>query len=287
MSTRPLAWPVIALVLAFAASAALAQQDAPPGPKPKPKPVPERRDYTPHKRTKEQVVRLTKEAEEKATEFAGFINGRLEDATESKAVGWGGVIAAAAVGCVSLFFGWLLVQNLLVPSAPVLGVITGAALTFSLVESFYTGASPAFRIVVIVIGCILGLAAYLFSALRARPVATFLVVMSPFLIIALFLFPYNRGLGLGLFIAALLIGFMAMVNVRPLSIFASAVFGACALMGGFGLVAHVIDADDTVVQHAWNWLVGAPLMLLIAWAVVAFVGMSFQFATGPRGSLQG
>jgi hypothetical protein len=280
MGTRLLTLLLTALLLACAASSILAQEAAEP-------PRRERRDYTPHKKTKEQVAKLTQQAEEKARGFAAFANERLEKATDSKVVGWGGVVAAAVIGALSLFFGWLLVQALLVPSAPVLGLITGAVLAFSIVESFYTQAAPLFRVILVVLGCMLGVTAYLFSALRARPVATFLVIMSPFLIIAAFLFSYSQMLGLLLFAGGFVAGFLAMVNVRPLSIFATSVLGSSALVLGFGLVAHVMESDDTVVQSAWNWLVESPLMLIIGWTVIAIAGMSFQFATGPRGTLEG
>jgi hypothetical protein len=285
MRTTPLSLLFIALILAFTASLAVAQQEGAAGGGQEP--PRERRDYTPHKKTKEQVARLTREAEEKARGFAEFANERLEKATESKVIGWGGVLTATIVGAVALLFGWLLVQTLLVPSAPVLGLITGAVLAFSIVESFYTHAAPFVRLGLVGLGCLLGVTAYLFSALRAKPVATFLVIMSPFLIIAAFMFSYSEVLGLLLFAGGFIAGFLAMVNVRPLSVVASSVFGSSALIIGFGMMSHVMESDDTVVQQAWNWLVESPAMLLIAWAVLAFVGLSFQFATGPRGTLQG
>jgi MFS family permease len=284
MGTRPLICLLIALVLAFCAVPAAAQQ-APPVPGQKPAKA--RPSYTPHKETKEEVTRLTQEAEEKARDFATFANERLEKATDSRVIGWGAVVASVIAGGLSLFFGWLLIQTLLVPSAPVVGLITGAVLAFSIVESSYTQASPFVRLALVALGGALALGAYLFSALRAKPIATFLVIMSPFLIIAALLFSYSEVLGFVLFAGGFVAGFLAMMNVRPLSVFASSVFGASALLGAFGMMAHVMEGNDAPLQQAWDWLVEGPMMLLIAWVVIAFVGMSFQFATGPRGSLQG
>jgi hypothetical protein len=77
-----------------------------------------------------------------------------------------------------------------------------------------------------------------------------------------------------------------MIEVRPLSIVATSLVGAGALVATWGLLAHLLGGDAPFVQDIFKWLIDNPLMLAIAWGALAFVGTCFQFATGPRGALQ-
>ncbi len=136
-------------------------------------------------------------------------------------------------------------------------------------------------------GVALGLALYLFSALRARPVAAFLVVLSPFLILAMPLFglPHTQVVGLVLFCAGLLAGFAAMVEVRPLAIISTSLFGAACMIGAWGTLGHLLGKRVIFVNDSFTWTTGQPIMLVLVWVVLGFVGISYQFTTGPKGTL--
>lgn len=276
-----LAAAVLCAAMLVALPAALAQQQPET-----PLSQEEDRDYTPHKRTKEEAAKLVAGAEERVRTFADYINAQFDAATESSFIGWGFLAGAGAVGLVSLFFGWTLVQTLLVPCAPVVGLATGAVISFSLVEAFYEQSTPGFRIALMGVGCLAGIALFLFAAVRAKPIAALLVVMAPFLILASVLFPFSDAAGLAVAVVGFVAGFMAMVSVRPLCIFGTSLLGAMMLISVFGLLAHLGTGTEGAVRQAWDWFVAYPLMLAILLGIVSFLGLSFQFSTGPRGSLQ-
>jgi hypothetical protein len=228
-------------------------------------------------------------AEEQVQSFAEYANNLFESVTGRALLGWGSFAVAVLIGLVAMLFGWTLVQSLLVPFAPVWGLATGGVTAFCIVQAFYTGRPTWFRLVVLAVGVTTGLSLYLFSALRAKPVAAFLVIMSPFLILAAFLFPQQGVLGLVIFCAGVLAGFAAMIEVRPLAIISTSMLGAGAFMAAYGLLAHLVGEQDTFafLRDSFNWLIGRPGMLAIVWGVLTFIGANFQFGTGPRGTLEG
>jgi len=247
-----------------------------------------------HDATVQQAERLAQMAGSKVKDFAGQVDTHLENLTSNRLVGWVLVGLGALLGALCMFFGWTLVKSLLIPFAPVLGLSTGAAIAFCIVEAFYAGESRPvwFRLTVLVIGAGLGVAGYLFSALRAKPIAAFLVVMSPFLILSSVLFSYkvfayHEIVALLLFCTGFLVGFAAMIEVRPVSIVSTALLGACVLLTVLGLTSHLMGERMVVLGDIFNWLIENPGMLAITVGVLVFVGAGFQFTTGPRGSLEG
>jgi hypothetical protein len=57
-------------------------------------------------------------------------------------------------------------------------------------------------------------------------------------------------------------------------------------MGTWGLLSHLLHGQPPFVRDVFQWLIQNPEMLAVAWGALSFVGIAFQFATGPRGSLQ-
>ena len=250
-----------------------------------PGPAGEQPEETPEQKLKRQAYQLEQRAEQKVSDFATGANAQLENVTKNRQLSWGLVIASVLVGLISLLYGWTLIQALLIPFAPVWGLLTGGVTAFCIVEAFYTNSQTWFKLVLLAVGVALGLALYLFSALRAKPVAAFLVVLSPFLILAVLLFPEAQLAGLVIFCAGFLAGFAAMIEVRPLAIFATAIFGAGCFLATWGLLAHLVGDQVKVLPDSFGWTIDQPLMLCIIWAVITFVGVSYQFTTGPRGTL--
>ncbi len=242
---------------------------------------------SPEHMLKRQYSELTTKAGLKVGSFAAYADEKLEKLAHSRGLAWGLLVAAVVIGLVCMLYGWTLIQSLLIPLAPVWGVMTGGVTAFCIIEAFYTGSDKWFRVVLLTVGVALGLALYLFSALRAKPVAAFLVVVSPFLILAMPLFglPQTQVVGIILFCAGLLAGFAAMVEVRPLAIVSTSVFGAGCMLGAWGTLGHLLGKNFAFAVDSFTWLISQPLMLVIAWAVIAFVGISYQFTTGPKGTL--
>jgi hypothetical protein len=240
----------------------------------------------PKEELKEGVSRVTERAGEKLTEFAAYADGLFEKATSNRLLGWLMLALAAVGGLISIFYGWSLIQRLLIPFAPFWGLMTGGGIAFCLISAFYTERETWFKLLLLVVGVGAGLALYLFSALRAKPVAAFLVILSPFLILAAFLFPIHDTLGLVIFCAGFVAGFAAMIEVRPLAIVSTSFFGAGCLLAAVGILSHLIGDGAPWLRDFFQWLAVHPLALVVALAVLTFLGSNFQFMTGPRGTLE-
>ncbi|MFO8006487.1 MAG: hypothetical protein R6V05_01995 [Candidatus Brocadiia bacterium] len=233
-----------------------------------------------------EAAELGREAGKKAGEIARHADSLLERATRQRWVGWVAFLGALAVGLMALFYGWHLIQTFLIPFAPFWGLITGGSIAFCLIAAFYTQRDVWFRLLLFAVGSAFGFGLYLFSALRAKPVAAFLCIMSPFLMAAAFLFPVHDKVALAIFAVGFLAGFAAMIEVRPLAVVSTSIFGACSLLVGLGLLSHLVAERADWVRDAFTWLMDNPLIALVAWLVIAFAGSNFQFMTGPRGGLE-
>jgi hypothetical protein len=269
---------ILLLTLALPAVGVRAAEPATPAPE---EPAP-RHDLGAH------VDAVKQETRRQVGAFAEYATGLFETLASNGAVAWPLMVAAVLVGLISATYGWTLVKNMLVPFAPVWGMATGGVMAFCLIETLYRGHPTWWRLLLFGAGLLAGLAVYLFSALRAKPIAAFLVVLSPFLIGAAFLFPTRQLLGLFVFIIGVGAGFAAMIQVRPLAIISTSLFGAGCMLWAYGLLAELIDAAGPlhVVADSFQWLLNKPLFLLLVWGLVGFMGMNFQFSTGPRGTLE-
>ncbi len=285
---------VLAIVLAGLLGAGALAPQAPPPDQAQPDQgveEPERRERPPkagdqRAAIKREVAGLGREAAERAGEIARHADSLLEQATRRRWIGWVAFLGALAVGLMAMFYGWHLIQTFLIPFAPFWGLITGASIAFCLIAAFYSERAVWFRLLLFAVGAAFGFGLYLFSALRAKPVAAFLVIMSPFLVTAAFLFPVQDKVALAIFAVGFVTGFAAMIEVRPLAVVSTSIFGACSLLAGAGLLSHLVGRRADWVRSAFTWLLDNPLIALLAWVVVAFVGANFQFMTGPRGGLE-
>jgi hypothetical protein len=241
----------------------------------------------PDEELKQEAAKLSRYAQQKVRDFAQYSEGQLQKLSEPPAKGWLVLAVGMLVALTALLWGWTLIQALLIPFAPVWGLATGGVMGFCIVQAFYTARPVWFRLMLVAVGVTLGVGLYLFAALKAKPVAAFLVIMSPFLIIATFLFDYNTVVGIAVFCAGFLAGFAAMLEVRPLAIICTSAFGATCTLGCWGVLSYLIGPKLVFIKSSFVWLTDNPLMLLLAWAVVTFIGVNFQFTTGPRGTLEG
>jgi len=199
---------------------------------------------------------------------------------------WCVLILAVVVGMVSLLYGWAVVKSFLVPFAPVWGLALGAVTSLCLVQAFASDKEATWRLAIFVAGSIFGVSLFMFAALRAKPVAVFLVTLSPFIIAAAFLMDLNAKIGIIVCGVGFLAGFAAMIEVRPISIASSAIMGALCFLMAHGLLSHLWGDEESFPARSFTWLTENPLMLLMVVGVLSFLGTNFQLSTGPRGTLE-
>jgi hypothetical protein len=228
---------------------------------------------------------LAQQAGSQVRDFASYLDGHLAKVAQVPLVAWSAFTVLLVAGMLVMFFGWGFVRSLLVPSAPALGLATGGAMAFCLVEAFCADQPDWFRWALLGAGIVLGAGLYLVAALKAKPVAAFLVVLSPFLVLSSLLFPFNATIGLLVFCAGFVAGFAAMIEVRSMSIIATCVLGGSFVLTAWGLLSHLLGGEG-FMRTFFVWLVENPLMLVVALAALVFIGSSFQFATAPRGGLE-
>jgi len=211
----------------------------------------------------------------------------LQGLADPRVKGWTLFGLGALLTAIFMFWGWTVIQSLLIPFAPVWGLVTGGIMAFCTVQAFYLARPPWFKLTLVAVGIVFGVGLYLFAALRAKPVAAFLVILSPFLIMAAFIFDYNSVVGIAVFCGGFVAGFLAMVQVRPLAIVSTSMLGALAAVACYGLLSHLLTSVRvSFVRDSFEWLEANPLMLVILWGVLTFIGTNFQFTTGPRGALE-
>lgn len=226
-------------------------------------------------------------AREVAREFAQRSDERFSDLAGNRFRGWIVFAVMALVGAVSLLYGWTILKSFMVPFAPVWGLSLGAITAFCLIRSFYTDYGHYSQLAILGAGSVFGLSVFLFAALKAKPIAAFLVVLAPFLVAAAFLLDTNSKLGIVIFIIGFIAGFAAMIEVRPMSIISTSLLGSLLLVGAYGLLSHLLSGGSAVfLRDSFKWMLGNPLMLIIAILVLAFLGTNYQFATGPRGTIE-
>jgi hypothetical protein len=282
-----LAAAVLAGLLVCAATAPVAAQEQPPDEAA----TPVRPEVAPRRPEaaagiRDEADKVGEEAGAAATALARKADSAFKMATERADLGWVLFVVSMVVGLVTLFYGWSIIQSLLVPSAPFWGLMTGGAIAFFMVAAFFQQEEIWFKLLLLTVGVAFGFGLYLFSALRAKPVAAFLVIMSPFLMLAAFLLPQHELVGLAVFVAGFVAGFAAMVEVRPLAIISTSLLGGFGLLCCAGLLSHLTSDQAQWFRGAFTYLIERPLITLITIGVVAFVGGNFQFMTGPRGGLE-
>ncbi|MCD6415198.1 MAG: hypothetical protein J7M08_00690 [Planctomycetes bacterium] len=235
---------------------------------------------------KREAKELSRKAGAKIRSFAVYADNFFSRSTKKRNLGWVMFAGAVLVGLVSMFYGWAIVQGFLVPFAPLWGLVTGGSVAFCLVAAFARGEETWLKLLLVSVGTALGFGFYLFSALRARPIGVLLVVMSPFLIAAAFLFPFQDKVALVIFVLGFLLGFAAMIETRPLTIISTSIFGSLFLLSAIGLASHLVGDQAAWLQHSFQWLLKTPYALIAVWLLLAFIASNFQFMIGPRGALE-
>lgn len=255
-------------------STAIDKGQEPAAPEEQPKEEEEAQDIV-----EEKAAELAREAERKARDFAAYANAQLAKLARFPILRWCVLVVMASVGVLSLLLGWGLFESLMVPFASTLGLVTGGWLGFSAIDVLKPDAAGGLRWGALGAGALMGLALYLFSARKAKPVAAFLTILSPFLILSAFIFPYNTALGIILLCVGLLAAAGAMVRMQATTIITTSVLGACALMGAYGLLSHLLRTRMAFLHKSFTFLVNDPIVLLIVLVVLTFVGAHYQRAS--------
>ncbi len=222
---------------------------------------------------------ISREAAEKLRVFAGRVDKHIEALARVRLVGWIAFAAMAAAGSLSLLMGWSLFEAFLTPFTSVWGLATGGFLGFSALQALRPEATEGMQLGALAAGAVVGLAVYFFAARKAKPVAAFLVILSPFAILSCVLFPVNASLGMIVFLIGLLGGGATMMWMTTMIMMATAVFGACSLIGAYGLLSYLLRAHAEFLKNSFAWLLEDPLFLLIVFVVVTYFGLHFQHAS--------
>jgi hypothetical protein len=223
--------------------------------------------------------------------FANWADGEFQSLSETVVVAWVVMLTLTVLGLASMLYGWTAIKSFLVPFAPVWGLALGALTMWAMIRSFYsdTQHTLAWKLALMGGGSLFGVSLFLFAAVKAKPVATFLVIMAPFLAASVFLFDpdtqQGMQLGIAVFAVGFVAGFAAMIEVRPISILSTSFMGTLCLLSTYGILGHVLSGAK-FLNVSFRWLLSEPLMLLLAMAVVTYLGCNFQSSTGPRGSLE-
>lgn len=228
---------------------------------------------------------LREKTEETVKDLGNKVNLELGRVAEKPLKAWCAFGLMVVVGIISLLFGWTIVHSFLVPFAPLWGLALGVATSYSVIQAFYSDWGEYVKLALLGAGALLGMSLFLFTAIRAKPIAAFLIVMSPFLVASAFLLDYSMQTGIALFVIGFVAGFAAMIEIRPLAIGSTSLLGALCFGGAYGLLARLLRGEGTrFLDDSFNWLLANPWMLLIAVGAIMSMGMSFQFASGPRTS---
>ncbi|MCK4299061.1 MAG: hypothetical protein KAX80_05995 [Planctomycetes bacterium] len=249
------------------------------------KPAPKKEDQrSPEEVVKEKAEELAGEAERRVQDFALRADMQLASLSSSRVLGWAALVAMVLVGSISLLRGWFLFDAALVPFTSAWGMVTGGVIGFLVMGAIRPAATSGLQFGALAAGAMLGLAVGVFAARRAKPVAAFLVILSPFLLLSILVFPQSAVGGLILFSLGLLGGMLAMVRMGTMTVLATGVFGACTLMAAYGLLGHLLSSQE-FLRDSFKWLLGDTVVLLIVLAVVAFMGIHFQrTAVGAEGT---
>lgn len=222
---------------------------------------------------------ISREAEERFKDLAGHVDTQLEALARTQMVGWGAFVAMVAAGFASLLLGWSLFEAFLTPFTSVWGLVTGGFLGFSTLQALRPEATEQAQLGALAVGAVVGLTVCFVAARKAKPVAALIVILSPFAILSCILFPVDATLGTVAFLIGLLASAAAMMWMTRMIIIATAVFGACSLIGAYGLLSYLLHAHAGFLKNSFTWLLEDPFFLLIVFAVVTYFGLHFQHAS--------
>jgi len=195
-------------------------------------------------------------------------------------LGWAAALLMALLSVVLLFGGCSLLQHYFTPLVTLIGMGALGFLASSILQSLDIEVNPPFRAIAVAAGCVAGGVFCMLCALRARPFASFLVVLLPLLVASVFAFSFSLVAGTALLVVGLILSVIALRRLRPLAIFSTSLFGAGGLICAWGVFAELTRPSS--VYSSFNWLAEHPWMMLIAFLCVLFVGLNFQALAAPQ-----
>ena len=132
----------------------------------------------------EEGRELAQETEEKLSTLTDRVRDAVDWFAASPYLGWVALALGAFFSLVLLFAGLALLRRYFVSFVTVVGAASGAFIGSSLLMSLSPDASAGVKFVASLVGALLSGGVCVFCALRAKPMASFLVVIFPFLIIS-------------------------------------------------------------------------------------------------------
>jgi len=225
---------------------------------------------------------LTDRVQDKLREFCVQLDEVFVAVTARKVLAILLIPVSLVLGGVLLLFGWRLLSGFFVPFSSLMGAFLGAALGFQLVLALSEGPAGGGAVVAAVIGGLAAAGLFCVSSLKAPPIAWFLIVAAPFLVISTLLFPAG-GMGelfaVLVVLVGLVLGFASMMKRQPMVIFSTALLGTLSLVFCFGIIAHLTEAES--LQSVLDFLYKYPFALAGGIVVLMLVGGDLQFVTSP------
>jgi len=233
---------------------------------------------SPGEAIKAETARIAQEAQARISGLAADLDRRLARLASRRLLGWCSLAGLAVAGLLLLFLGWVLFESFFVPLACATGLATGGMVGLYGVPGLDGGTPSSGSPVLAAILGVSSLVVFLVTSRKARPIAAFLVVLCPFMMLSVFLFRYHPVIAVVTFGIGVVVGFLSMVQTRGVVIVTTSAAGSCLLVLAFGLVAHLLTGRMSGLSRAFAWLLGDMVALLIVVVVVAFVGLHFQYA---------
>jgi len=230
-----------------------------------------------------QLQQVEKKAEQAAgmagERFSAYLDEFFHRLPRSPALQWPLVAAAFIGGLAFLFAGWDICRRFFVPVVTISGLAAGGFLGYRVAAVLAEPSSNHIVAAAAVVGMIAGAALFLITSIKAKPFATLLFVLTPFLILSCVLFPLEPKIALALFVGGFVLAAVSMVKLRPMAIIGSSALGAMALAVGWRLLAELLRTG--FVARSLQWLTARPIVLVVALAMTALVGTSMQLTIAP------
>jgi hypothetical protein len=230
---------------------------------------------------REAVDKVRESARERVSQALKVWRRALVSLTARKITAWVVFAVLVLFGAALLFAGYRLINSTFVFVSTAVGTGVGAYLGLQACVVASPQGDATGKAVCLLLGAVFGIALFLGSAVRARPVAWMLVTAAPFLALSASVFPSSPTLAIVAAVGGLGMGLATALRQRPVTTVSSAMLGAMALLFSAGMFVYLLDNP---ALHGWfDTAVGHPLVLALGLVLLIFVGTDIQLILSRGG----
>lgn len=198
----------------------------------------------------------------------------LRDLTARKDTGWVLFVSLVLFGCALLVYGWRLLNRAFLFLAAAVGGGVGSYMGLQACLVLSSQAETIGKAGCLLIGAAFGIALYLGTALRAKPLAWMLLVAAPFLIFSAYIAPSSFTVALLAAGSGLAMGLAAGLRQRAMVTVSTAMLGALMVVFSGGMLVHLLGSRTA---HEWfDTVVGRPFVLAAVFLLLIFIGTDLQ-----------